>query len=277
MELRLPEELTERARLLAEGRLQPATPRDAATVVLLRDSADRGVEIYFLRRAASMRFAAGMHVFPGGTVDERDTAPAMPWTGPPAEEWASWFAAGAPLARALVCAAVRETFEEAGVLLAGPYSDAAVTDPRGADWDSDRDALIDHSLSLIELLDRRGLVLRSDLLRPWAHWITPEVEPRRYDTRFFVAALPEGQRARDVGGEADRAMWMRPSDAAAAYQRGDMAMLPPTAASVAELADFDSVASVLHRPRTVRPWMPKVRVVGGQAYLLLPGDGGYRA
>ena len=140
-----------------------------------------------------MAFAAGMYVFPGGAVDPRDAdaASAGPGrrrpTGPrrsaPTSRWPA----------ALVCAAVRETFEESGVLLAGPSAarrrDTTATTgrPTGSRW-SGRD------LSLAELLARRGLVLRADLLRPWAHWITPAVEPRRYDTRFFVAALPAGQR-----------------------------------------------------------------------------------
>ena len=98
------------------------------------------------------------------------------------------------------------------MLLAGAGPDDIV-DVSGAEWEADRLALIDHRESLSGLLDRRGLVLRADLLRPWAHWITPEVEPRRYDTRFFVAALPAGQDTRDVGGEADATMWLTPREA----------------------------------------------------------------
>ena len=102
------------------------------------------------------------------------------------------------MARALVCAAVRETFEESGVLLAGASADEVVADTTGDDWEADRVALEARELSLTDFLERRGLVLRSDLLGAWAGWLTPVFEPRRYRTWFFVAVLPEGQRTRDV-------------------------------------------------------------------------------
>src|SRR5207249_4547086 len=88
-------------------------------------------------------------------------------------------------------------------------------------------------------------VLRADLLRPWAHWITPELEPKRFDTRFFVAALPTGQRTRDVGGEADRVAWVRPGDALAAADSGAMGMLPPTAFTLSELAPYETGSVVV--------------------------------
>jgi hypothetical protein len=105
-------------------------------------------------------------------------------------------------AAALVRAAVRETFEECGVLLAGPSPDAVAAGTSGPSWEADRQALADGALSLAQLLIRRGLVLRADLLIPWSRWITPEAEQRRYDARFFVAALPAGQQARGGTGEA---------------------------------------------------------------------------
>lgn len=277
---RLPDRLTGRVQRYLDGEIDVAAPRDAATVVLLRDRPrGGGLEMYLLRRAMSMAFAGGMYAFPGGGVDQRDADRAVTWAGPPPESWARSFGVGVPLGRALVCAAVRETFEESGVLLAGPGEGSIVADTRGDGWESDRRALIERSLPFAEMLERRGLLLRSDLLRPWAHWITPEFEPRRYDTRFFVAALPADQRARDVegddGGEADRAVWMRPSDAVAGYERGELAMMPPTAATVTELAEFDTVAAVLAHSRQPEPWLPTATVAGGCAYLLLPGDTGY--
>lgn len=274
---RLPDGLLDRAQRYVDGETEPVTARDAATVVLLRDRPAGGVEAYLLRRVRSMAFAGGMYVFPGGGVDRRDADRMVAWAGPPAESWTTPFAADVPLARALVCAAVRETFEESGVLLAGPGPDEVVADTRGPDWEADREALVDRSLAFAEMLDRRGLVLRADLLRPWSHWITPEFEHRRYDTRFFVAALPEGQRARDVSGESDRAAWIAPAEAAAAYDRGELALMAPTAATVAELAQFGSVAEVLAQPRQPEPWMPKVTVTDGAPYLLLPGDAEYES
>jgi 8-oxo-dGTP pyrophosphatase MutT (NUDIX family) len=269
--LRLPDRLAERARDISEGRVEAAAPRDASTVILLRDSSE-GLLVYLLRRVSSMKFAPGAYVFPGGSVDPRDGDLAVGWSGPSPAEWGKAFDATQTLARELVCAAVRETFEESGVLLAGPAQDAIVPDTSGDDWETDRQALLDRSQSLAELLARRGLVLRGDLLRPWAHWITPEIEERRYDTRFFVAALPDGQRTRDVSTESDRVTWVRPADAVAAARRGDMPMLPPTLVTLTELAAYDSVADVLAAVRSVRPRLPEARVTGDGVFLFLPED-----
>jgi 8-oxo-dGTP pyrophosphatase MutT (NUDIX family) len=275
---RLPREFADHARAISSGSVTAAEPRHAATVVLLRDGAN-GVEAYLLRRQKTMAFAAGMYVFPGGSVDPRDESlPDDAWVGPRPAEWAPILTANDALAKALVCAAVRETFEESGVLLAGAGPDHVVADTTGEDWELDRAALVDRSLSFAAMLDRRGLVLRADLLRPWAHWITPEVEPRRFDTRFFVAALPSGQLTRDVGGEADRVAWVRPGDALAAAESGEMGMLPPTAFTLSELATHDTVAAVLAAgtARDVKPVLPKI-VLGDddEARLLLPHDEGY--
>jgi 8-oxo-dGTP pyrophosphatase MutT (NUDIX family) len=280
----LPESFAETARAYARGELQISEPRPAATVVLLRDQASGGTsaagpQAYLLRRVATMAFAAGMFVFPGGSVDARDEElPDAAWAGPPPSAWAQPLSCDEPLARSLVCAAVRETFEESGVLLAGPSPDEVVPDTSGEDWEADRLALLDRSLSLAELLQRRGLMLRADLLRAWAHWVTPEFEPRRYDTRFFVAAMPGDQRTRDVGGESDRVTWIRPADALEAHATGSFAMLPPTIVTLAELAAYPSIAAVLEAgtARDVRPVLPKI-VLGDdeEVRLLLPHDDGY--
>jgi 8-oxo-dGTP pyrophosphatase MutT (NUDIX family) len=266
----------------------PAVARHAATVVLLRNvsnGADAGgIEACLLRRVTTMAFAAGMHVFPGGGVDKADaqepgTGQAPDWVGPSPAAWADVLSADAGLARALVCAAVRETFEESGVLLAGPGPDVVADPDPVADpsWEDDRQGLVDRRFSLSDLLHRRGLRLRADLLRPWAHWVTPEVEPKRYDTRFFVAALPPGQRPRDVGGESDRLVWLRPQEALDRHAAGRLAMLPPTVFTLAELAEHPDVDSVLRvaNERDIQPVLPRVVVTGEEAELLLPSDEGY--
>lgn len=276
----LPEPFITHARALASGELTPAEPRHASTVVLLRDHTD-GMQAYLLRRMMTMAFAAGMYVFPGGSVDPRDqNLDDSRWIGPAPATWAGLLSADAQLAKALVCAAVRETFEESGVLLAGPDADSVVRDTTDESWEADRLALIDRSLSFAAMLERRGLVLRADLLRPWAHWITPEFEPKRFDTRFFVAALPPGQRTRDVGGEADRVAWVRPADALAAAERGDMGMLPPTAFTLSEIASYDGIDAVLDAgdKRDIKPVLPKLIVTDDdEARLLLPHEEGYPA
>jgi 8-oxo-dGTP pyrophosphatase MutT (NUDIX family) len=136
----LPPHLVEQARAFADGSRTPVEPRDAATVVLMRPGPHQP-EIYLLRRHTSMAFAGGMCVFPGGGVDQRDFDHTVAWAGPPSATWAERLGTSEELARALVCAAVRETFEESGVLLAGPSADEVVADTTGADWEADRLAL----------------------------------------------------------------------------------------------------------------------------------------
>jgi 8-oxo-dGTP pyrophosphatase MutT (NUDIX family) len=271
----LPPALLERARAYLNGDAEVAVPRNAATVVLLRDSdLDRGLEVYLLRRVATMSFAAGMHVFPGGSVDPRDGERSPAWAGPAAARWAELLGCDEPLARELVCAAVRETFEESGVLLAGPAADAVVDDTTSAAWEVDRQELLDRTTSLAGLLERRRLVLRSDLLRAWAHWITPEFEPKRFDTRFFVAAVPPGQRARDISGEADHAVWLPVAEAVAGFERAELPMLPPTIVALRELAAYDRVDDVLAATVTVTPWMPRPVLDGDVVRLVVDGPDG---
>ncbi len=260
----LPQELADRAREINAGRLEPVTARDAATVVILRP----GPEVYLLRRKTTMAFAAGAYVFPGGSVDPRDTDQAVAWAGPTPAQWGEAFAADEGTARGLVCAAVRETFEESGVLLAGPGPDSVVEDTTGDDWEADRLALIDRSLAFADFLAKRGLVLRSDLLKPWAHWITPEIETRRFDTRFFVAVLPAGQRTRDVGGEADKVAWQRPAEAIELAHEGKIFLMPPTYHTLSELAAHDSVESVLAAEREIVTILPKAVEVDGEMRLM---------
>lgn len=166
------------------------------------------------------------------------------------------------LAEALVCAAARETFEESGVLFAGPVdqdhsapnsivSDASV-------YGDARRALADRTLSFADFLQREKLVLRSDLLRPWANWVTPEAElTRRYDTYFFVGALPEGQRADGENTESDRAGWVLPADAIADFAAGRNFLLPPTWTQLDSLAGH-TVADVLAVERQIVPVQPQL-------------------
>lgn len=258
------------ARLLdaaANHDAEPVQPLDAATVVLLRDSAD-GVEAYFLRRRQTMAFAAGMYVFPGGRVDPRDADADVGWVGPPASAWAARFGCDEALARALVCAAVRETYEESDVLLAGD-ADRVVADVTGDDWQADRRALVEHELSLAEMLERRDLAVRADLLAGWTHWITPAFEPRRFDTRFFVAMVPSGQRTRDVSTEADRVEWLPLSTALRRWEADEIAMMPPTWVTCRDLAAMPSAAAALEgaAERRIVPVVPRLVEDGGEYFL----------
>ncbi|MEZ5118041.1 MAG: NUDIX domain-containing protein [Candidatus Nanopelagicales bacterium] len=249
----MPEALTRRAHALAYGDAEAWTPPPvgpAATVVLMRDT-EEGPALYLMRRVTTMAFAAGMHVFPGGRVDPRDSDPDVPWA--PGADYdvareAARINADPALARALVVCAVRETFEECGVLLA--VDDAGIPprrDPVGSGdrWEDDRRAVLDHSESFADVLRRRRLRVDPARVPTWSHWVTPEVESRRYDVRFFAAALPAGQEAEEVGGEADRVHWTTPAHALAEYGAGRMAMLPPTVATVAEVAAYPTVGDAL--------------------------------
>ncbi|MEV0602146.1 NUDIX hydrolase [Streptomyces sp. NPDC050315] len=266
-----PPEWPDRIRALASGELTPVTPRRAATVMLLRDSG-HGPAVHMLRRRASMAFAGGAYAYPGGAVDPRDERP-VAWGGPSRAEWAARLGVEEAVAQAVVCAAVRETFEEAGVLLAGPSADTVVADTTGDDWEADRAALVDRELSFADFLDRRGLVLRSDLLGAWARWITPEFEPRRYDTWFFVAALPEGQRTRNASTEADRTVWTRPAEAAAGYDRGELLMMPPTIATLRTLEPYESASEALAASvrQDLAPVLARAELMEGRIVLSWPG------
>jgi 8-oxo-dGTP pyrophosphatase MutT (NUDIX family) len=225
-------------------------PRLAATVLLLRPT----LEVYLVRRAATMAFAAGMYAFPGGTLDPRDAATDLAWVAPPNR-------LGLPEdeARAVVCAAVREVFEETGVLLAGHTAGTVLADVSTMDWEERRRAVEAREVGFAEVLRDQGLVLRGDLLAAWSRWITPESEPRRYDTYFFAARLPQGQLTRHVGAEASHGLWAPPAGTA------DLPMLPPTRATLAQLAECSTVdgamAAAAHRD-AVHPVRP--RFVGGR-------------
>jgi 8-oxo-dGTP pyrophosphatase MutT (NUDIX family) len=267
----LPDHLVEVAREYAEGRRTPAEPRDAATVILLRGSED-GPAVYYLRRQVSMEFAGGMCVYPGGGVDPRDFDRDVAWDGPPPAEWAARLGCDEDMARALLCTAVRETFEESGVLLAGPHAHEVVADTTGADWEADRVALESRELAMTEFLTRRGLVLRTDLLGAWAAWQTPVFEPRRYRTWFFVALLPEGQRTRDVSSESSSVTWLPARDALAQAERGEMLMMPPTYLTSLEVAGFGSPAGVMAsaRDRTVEMHTPGLEALDDGWTLSVP-------
>ncbi len=219
--------------------------------MLLRDAADDELEVFVLRRVAAMAFAPGMTVFPGGAVDPSDHADITGWTDADAQRWSEALGAEPERARAVVIAAIRELFEETGVLLASAVSDAADT---GALLDdADRLAILHRERQFSGVLASAGLRVRPDLLRPWANWITPPGRTRRYDTFFFAAALPSGQDARMLTSEADLGQWRTPTALLAESDIGATALMPPTVAMLTDLAAFDAVADVMAAARVVTP------------------------
>ena len=304
------EKLAARLADLEAGRVTPATPRDAATVMVLRSTErlpeavggyggsspretpldvapdtmapfaiGRDIQVLMLRRTAAMKFAPGAYVFPGGSVDPADYGAEVGWQGPSPAEFGARLGASPEVARALVCAAVRETFEEAGVLLAEAPGGGPLAAPSGPSWEADRMAVAAGALPLAELLARRGLVLRADLLVPWARWITPEGEPRRFDARFFAAALPDGQEAVGHEAEADHVAWLRPADAIDAAKAGELSLLPPTATTLGEFAAADAagagLADMLGTRRVIATVQPCLVLEDGASWLVIPDGVGY--
>ena len=269
--VQLPQEFADAAAAFADGTKTPAEPRDAATVVLLRRG-DVGPELYLLRRQVSMEFAGGMCVFPGGGVDQRDFDHTVAWAGPSPAEWGERLGTDEAKARALVCAAVRETFEESGVLLAGESADSVVADTTGEDWELDRLALEKRELPMTEFLDRRGLVLRTDLLGAWSGWLTPVFEPKRYRTWFFVAELPEGQRTRDVSTESDHVVWLPAIRAVEQAEAREILMLPPTYITSLEVSQYADPQAVVDAAaaRRVEMFCPAVEPDGDSFTLSRP-------
>jgi 8-oxo-dGTP pyrophosphatase MutT (NUDIX family) len=211
-------EMLARARAYRESGGSAAPAKASATVILLRDGANQ-LEVFMIRRHMGMHFAGGRYVFPGGVVDATDHG-------------------GRDHGQAHAFAAIRETFEECGVLLAsGPEVNPTALE-------ADRLALIEHRATFDEVLARHRAVAQPQLLRAWSRWITPDFEPRRYDTLFYVAIAPKQEDAHFVGGEADAAQWVTPKDAVAAHERGEWLLMPPTESTLRELATFTSAADV---------------------------------
>jgi 8-oxo-dGTP pyrophosphatase MutT (NUDIX family) len=230
--------------------MSPVVPREAATVVLLRDSPE-GLQTWLMRRVPKMAFAPGASVFPGGAVEPEDGVPVTAGELDAAELAAAAAQLGTTPshAGALLCAAIRETFEEVGVLLATPHVSVE---------HSVRAAVEDGERGFAELLTELGLQLELSAVRPWSRWITPEGGPRRYDTYFFVAVIPPELTAAAVTSEASHADWIGISAALAEYSAGERLMLLPTITTLTQIGVFADTAQVLAaaRKRVISPVRP---------------------
>ncbi len=230
----------------------------AATVMLLRDTAD-GVEVFMLRRTQNAAFAGGMYVFPGGKVDAAD--------GEGDEGYR--------------VAAVRECYEEAGVLLAVDPDGKMVSDGHPAL--AHRTAVYDGEVDVRALAADHGLRLATDAL-PWmSHWITPKGETaRRFDTRFFMAASPAGQTSHHDDNETVASMWVRPADALEQFEAGELQLMPPTVTNLRFLDAHSSVESAMEAAWAVgtpQCILPKIRLTpeGRMAGIAMPNDPDYDA
>jgi len=254
-----------------------APPADAATVILLRET--KVLEAFLLRRHARSSFMSNHYVFPGGRVDDADGAPEAlaRVTGRTPEAAAAECGAPAQRALAIQLAAVRELFEEAGVLLARDTAGAVVRfeGERAERFRAHRRALWDNQTTLAAILAAEELTVALDLMGYWARWITPSLEPKRFDARFFVAELPAGQTPLHDQRETVAELWLEPREATGAAVR----LPPPTLRNLEDLATLGSLAAVRaeseRRARTPLPIMPRVSQDDGRIALLLPWDPGY--
>lgn len=230
----------------------PVTPVPAATILILRDSAD-GVEVFMVKRHHQIDFVAGALVFPGGKVHAGDREAGLSDHIDGAEGWEAE-------RRALAAAAIREAFEESGILFARETGGDFVSRERLAELDRYREPLEKGESSLIEMLRAEKLRLACDWLVPFAHWITPENMPKRFDTHFFLAAAPEGHAGAHDGRESVDSVWIRPESAIADRKRWNVIF--PTKLNLMRLSGVTTVAGALafareNPPLTVMPWVEK--------------------
>ena len=251
--------------------------RPAATVIVLRDTAS-GPEVFLVRRHHAVAFMAGAHVFPGGRVDDGDRSADERWCDGVVEAGAKLPGVAAADALAFHIATARELFEEAGVLLARDGTGQYVSLADRADHDrfkAHRDELNAGRRTLREIVEAERLRLALDALVHYAHWVTPPIDIRRFDTRFFITRVPAEQTPVHDDHEATDSQWIRPADAIAAVGRGDIVLPPPTWASLRELQRFPSVGAALAwaQSRTVHRREPRVTTdPDGTRRIVLPGD-----
>lgn len=233
-----------------EAKKTPPVPLPAATILLVRDGPG-GLEAFMVKRHHQIDFASGALVFPGGKADARDFDPALKELADGAAGWSSE-------RLALAAAAIREAFEEAGILLAREAGGTIVGRERLAELFPNRRALEKGETGLAQLLAREKLRLACDLLVPFAHWITPTFMPKRFDTHFFLAAAPEDQQGIHDGRESVDSIWISPHEAVADPKR--WTVIFPTRMNLQMLGRSATVAAALERARahvpvTVEPWV----------------------
>lgn len=239
----------------------------ASTVVLLRD----GLEVFLMKRHGKSGFMGGVHVFPGGKVDDSDRdsfwRESIPDNGLlNVLGRAPGIAADA--ARAVIVASVRETLEEAGVILGSPVPPAIEEIQR---------KLNAGELGFADWVRSGGLCIHASELVFFDHWITPEIEKKRFNTFFFAARVPEGQTATSASRETTEGVWMHPAEAVAKYRRGEITLAPPTCTTLIRLSRFDTPEAALEalRRRPVCTNLPRLMSEGGKMMLALPGHPSY--
>ena len=266
-----------------DERRQP--PRNAATVILLRDRTEGPYELFLVRRDRNQAFMGGAYVFPGGRLDDADADPALAaciggFCAADAKRLLQETDLAEAAALGLFVAGIRETFEEAGVLLARDAGGSVVDlsdQETAARFTSYRLELHEERLTLADLVRREGLMLAPDLLVPYSHWITPEMEPRRFDTRFFLTCIPEGQIPLHDRMELTDSCWMTPAFALMEHEAGRIILMPPTLKTVEELLSFSRTAQLLAaaRSKRIRTILPEIFRTADSFGIRLPHDSEY--
>jgi 8-oxo-dGTP pyrophosphatase MutT (NUDIX family) len=250
----------------------PVAARPAAAVVLAAEPASGGIEVYMVRRHVRSEFVPDAFVFPGGSVlqSDGDVEQTPRLCAPVAVDPADATTLGAGFR----AAALRECFEEAGVLLARRGGTLLAIPPDDvARFAAYRDGLNDGTLTLAQLAATEGLTLATDVLLHWAHWITPEAFPKRFDTHFFLAGMPEGQEAAHDRLETTDGLWIRPEDALGRFERGEFPLVFATIHQLRALSGLTGVAAARQRFVGVPPLIgPRVVRRDGRDVILLPDE-----
>ncbi len=259
-------------------------PHDSATVVLLRDRQDSGFEVFLMRRNKNQSFMSGAYVFPGGRLDpeDRGIGPddcADNFTGEQARQKLCEPDLKPATALGLYICAIRELFEEAGVLLATTAQGQPIDmqDSRASRYADYRGRLHGRKLSLNELAAKEKILLAPGLMLPYAHWITPEIEAKRFDTRFFLARLPGGQHATHDDVELVESLWISPEHALDKNDKREIKLMPPTLITLHELSRFNSLEDVFDTTRSsaILPIMPQAFKTDNGFGVKLPHDPEY--
>jgi 8-oxo-dGTP pyrophosphatase MutT (NUDIX family) len=217
----------------------------AATILLVRDGAE-GLEVFMVVRHHQIDFASGALVFPGGKVDPKDTHESVRGRVDGADGLDDW-------EFSMRVAAIREAYEECGVLLARADGSRALVDAkRLAALEPRRDALNKGEIGIGDMLAGEGLRLAADLLTPFAHWITPKMMPKRFDTRFYMAVAPEDHLAIHDGSESVDSVWIRPADALREAAAGTKTIIFPTRVNVQKLGRHNRIADAIAAASTAR-------------------------
>ncbi len=255
---------------MSEQKQGPAPAVPAATILLLRPAAE-GLEVFMVVRHHQIDFASGALVFPGGKADPQDFDEALlPWLHGAANDRDM---------RAIQVSAIREAFEECGVLLARERgSSELVPGERLAKLEHYREPLNNGTVALLDFLRDEDLTLACDTLVHYAHWITPEMMPKRFDTHFYLAMAPADHVALHDGYESVDSVWIRPADAVAEAEAGTKTVIFPTLRNLEMLAESDTpeAAIAATSARTIVPVLPWTEQRDNGTYLCIPEAAGYR-